>query len=253
MCEGDVTRPASLSRPLEDVETVVHLAAVVRDKDPDRNRAVHVDGTRNLIEAARRAGVKRIVAVSSDTVLRRQRGAYAQTKLEAEELLVAVADLEIVVLRPPMMLGPDSPHLASMLKAARVPVLPLPAGLARRRPVYVTDVAEAILAAVDLGTELLPDRPIDLVGADAIAFGALIQLVARRAGKPVPRLVTLPAPLLRRAAGLAARLLADPPLTVERLDGMAEEPTVDDSLARDLLGWAPMSLDEAIGRALVGV
>jgi hypothetical protein len=50
---------------------------------------------------------------------------------------------------------------------------------------------------------------------------------------------------------VAERLLKDPPLTVERLEGMAEEPEVDGRVARELLGWAPLALDEAIGRSLV--
>jgi len=251
MCEGDLTKSASLVGPLEDVQTVVHAAGVVRSKDPALNHAVHVDGTRHLIAAARAAGVERIVAVSSDTVLRARRGVYAETKKQAEDLLQAVDDLEIVVLRPPMMLGPGSPHLASMLKAAKMPVLPLPAGLSRRRPVGVWDVADAILRAVDLPAEDLPGRPIDLPGPEALPFGDLIRLVARRSGAAPPRVLTVPDALIRRAARVAERLMTDPPLTIERLDGMAEEPVVDGSLARDLLGWTPMSLDEAVGRSLV--
>ncbi len=103
MCEGDLTKPASIERPLRDVSTVLHLAGVVRNKDPDLNRQVHVDGTRNLIAAAKEAGVSRIVAISSDTVLRTRRGAYAETKREAEELLLAAPDpldFQLVQLQP---------------------------------------------------------------------------------------------------------------------------------------------------------
>jgi NADH dehydrogenase len=251
MCEGDLTRRSTLDAPLVDVKTVLHLAGVVRDKDPERNRAVHVDGTRNLIDAARAAGVARIVAVSSDTVLRTRRGVYAETKREAEDLLMAVKDIEVIVLRPPMMLGPGSPHLKSMLKAARLPILPLPGGLSNRRPVYVVDVAEAVIACMDLAREDLPAAPVDLPGPRSMAFGDLIRLVAERAGRPPPRVVTVPPGLLRKAARVAERLLKDPPLTVERLEGMAEEPEVDGRVARELLGWAPLALDEAIGRSLV--
>ncbi len=250
MCEGDVTEPGTLTGPLADVETVVHLAGVVRDKDAARNHAVHVDGTRHLIEAARAAGVRRLVAVSSDTVLRARRGVYAETKRRAEELLRAVDDLEVVILRPPMMLGPGSPHLASMLRAARLPVLPLPGGLAPRRPVHVGDVADAAVAAIDVPAEDLPDAPIDLPGAEAIEFGALVRLVARRSGSRPPKLVTVPSALLHRVARVLERL-PNPPLTVERLEGMTEEPTVDGRAALELLGWAPLTVDEAVGRSLV--
>ncbi len=251
MCEGDLTRRGSLDAPLEDVETVLHLAGVVRSKDAERNRAVHVDGTRNLLEAAKAAGVRRVVAVSSDTVLRSRRGVYAQSKKEAEDLLRAATGVEVVILRPPMMIGPHSPHLASMLKAARLPVLPLPGGLAMRRPVGVWDVADAVVRCIDLAPDDLPDEPIDLPGPEALPFGDLIALVARRAGRSPPRVLTVPDAAIRRLARVTERLGDDPPLTIERLDGMAEEPVVDGRLARDLLGWSPMLLDEAVGRSLV--
>lgn len=248
MCEGDLTKPTSIERPLRDVSTVLHLAGVVRNKDPDLNRQVHVDGTRNLIAAAKEAGVSRIVAISSDTVLRTRRGAYAETKREAEELLLA-ADLDVLILRPPMMLGPGSPHLASMLKAARLPILPLPAGLSRRRPVAVWDVADAVVQGIDL--KELPGCVVDLPGPQSIGFGELVQLVAKRAGRSPPRVVRVSDSFMRRLAEVAEKHLSDPPLTQERLEGMAEEPEVDGRLAADLLGWSPMSLDEAIGRSLV--
>lgn len=250
MTEGDVTRIESLKRPMENVETVVHLAGVVRNKDPALNESVHVTGTRNVLAAARAAGVTRIVAVSSDTVLRSRRGIYAETKRKAEALLRAAEGLEVVVLRPPMMLGPRSPHVDSLRKAARLPVLPMPGGTAPRRPVAVQDVAAAVVRAVDLDGERLPIEPIDLPGAEAVSFGALVGLVARATGRRAPVLVPIPQPALRRTARLAERLLKDPPLTVERLEGMAEEPAVDGRLARELLDWNPRSAADAVRAAL---
>ena len=240
--EGDLRAPRSLVAPLEGVRAIVHLAGVVRGSS-QQERAVHVHGTANLLAAARGAGVQRIVAVSSDTVLRARLSSYAQSKAEAEALLLAWADEpghELVVLRPPMILGDGSPHLASLRRLSRLPALPVPAGAALRAPVAVQDVAAALLAALELESDRLPEGPLDLAGAERLPIGALVRAVARAEGRRGPVLVSLPLSVAARAA----RLLG--PAAVERVEGLAEEVTVDDRAARDLLGWSPRTIEEAL-------
>jgi len=225
MVEGDLIRPETLARALADVQTVIHLAGVVRSKDSDVNRDIHVHGTRHLLEACSAAGVGRVVAISSDTVLRDDRDAYAQSKADAEVLLAAWGDGEVVVLRPPMMLGVGSPHLARLLTLSRLPLLPRGP---TRRPVGVDDVATAtVAAALDLVD--VPAEVIDLVGPNRVSLGELVAAVAKARGARVKRR-SLRVPALERR--------------------FAPEPAVDDRLARDLLGWAPRSLDEVLTAAL---
>lgn len=246
LTEGDLTRGSSLVAPLEGVLRVIHLAGVVRSRDPGLERAVHVDGTANLLAAARSAGVRRIVAISSDTVLRRRRSSYAQSKAAAEELLLSwAADPahELVILRPPMLLGPGSPHLAALRRLARLPVLPVPSGAAPRSPVSVQDVAAAVLAALTLEPGLLPERPLDLAGAEALPIGELVRAVARASGRRAPVLLPLPVTLAERAARLLGRA------TAGRVQGLREEVAVDDRAARELLGWSPQRIEEALTRA----
>jgi NADH dehydrogenase len=227
MVEGDLTRPETLGRALAGVHTVFHLAGVVRDSDADRNRDIHVHGTRHLLAACGEAGVRRVVAISSDTVLRPEKDAYAQSKADAEVLLASWEEGEVVVLRPPMMLGRGSPHLARLLRLSRLPVLPRgPA----RRPVGVDDVAAAVVrAGFDLAAP--PGRPIDLVGPDRVTLGELVAAVAEARGARLRRRTL-------RVPGFARRF--------------APEPEVDDSLARDLLDWSPRPLTEVLREAVVG-
>ena len=139
MAEGDLLRPKSLVAPLVDVQLVLHLAGQLRGPD----FSVHVEGTRNLLAACGPGA--RIVAISSDTVLRSRLSPYADSKVQMEALL-ASDPRATIVLRPPMILGPGSPHLASLERAARLPVVPLPPS-GRKGPVWVGDVADAVLAA----------------------------------------------------------------------------------------------------------
>lgn len=230
MVEGDLTRPESMQQGLEGAEVVLHLAGLVRSSDEAANRAVHVQGTANLLAACTAAGVRRVVAISSDTVLRHHRDAYARSKADAEALLAAWPG-EVVVLRPPMMLGEGSPHLAQLRRMSRLPAVPVPPGSGARRPVRVEDVADAVLTAWELASGRLPAAPIDLPGPRRYGFGELIAAVARADGRRAPRVVEPPPSLAR----LGARLLG----RTDRLAGLAEEPDVDDRVARDLLKWSP--------------
>jgi len=251
MTEGDLLKPESLRRPLEGVSTVLHLAGAPREKDPAKIRAAHVEATQNLLAAAAEAGVGRVVAISSDTVLRKRRSAYAQAKLDSEADLLAWGGdgRTVVVLRPPMMLGPGSPHLASLERAAKLPVVPIPANAGRRRPVWVGDVAGAVLAAMELPDVDVPDRPIDLPGAFAVPIPVLIKGVARTHGWSEPRIVSLPVGALRGLGRLAARLGRDD-LSDDRIDGLAEEVDPDPKMARHRLGWRPVTLDETLRRSI---
>lgn len=249
MIEGDLLRPRSLTNALEDVTTVLHLAGAPREKDPAAIRAAHVDATANLLAATT---ATRIVAISSDTVLRSKRSAYAEAKAEADRLLLEWGQGEgrsVVILRPPMMLGPGSPHLASLERAAKLPVVPVPAHAGRRRPVFVGDVAKAVLAAMDLAEADVPDRPIDLPGAFAVPIPVLIKGVARAHGWKEPRIVSVP-PGALKGVGRLARKLGKDDLTDERIDGLAEEVDPDPKMARHRLGWRPVTLDETLRQSI---
>ncbi len=237
MAEGDLLQPASLVAPLDGVQIVLHLAGSLRGPD----FSVHVEGTRNLLAAC--PAEARIVAISSDTVLREHRSAYANSKADMEALL-ARDPRETVVLRPPMILGPGSPHLASLERAARLPVVPIPPS-GRKGPVWVGDVADAVLAAAEL--EEPPDGAIDLPG-ELQALDALFKAVAKANGWRPPRTVSVSRRALTGAARLLGSLQSKPLLDLERLDGLAEEVRLDPALARELLGWDPKPLTEVLRR-----
>lgn len=243
MIEGDLLRPETLSGPLEGVRIILHLAGLVRSSDVVACAALHVGGTQALLDAA--SPGTRLVAMSSDTVSRSHRGAYAQSKADMEALLAGRA---AVVLRPPMMLGPGSPHLASLEKAARLPVVPVPDGVARRAPVHADDVAGAVLAAMELPDEAWDGRAFDLPGADDLPFGEVVQELARARGWRVPRVMEMPAPLssgaLRMIERLGRKERADK--LRQRVRGMQETVHADGAAARSELDWSPRPLRQVL-------
>jgi nucleoside-diphosphate-sugar epimerase len=124
---GDITVPATLDKALEGIELVFHLAGLIHPKRIPELFAINTDGTRNLLAAAERAGVKRFVYVSSNSVggtnLRRDKlmtedepprpyMAYGRSKLLAEQAVhetQAAGKMETVIVRPCWFYGPGQP------------------------------------------------------------------------------------------------------------------------------------------------
>jgi NADH dehydrogenase len=247
MVEGDLCDPKTLHRPLEGVRQIVHLGALVRTADPAANQAVNADGTLNLLAAATAAGVERVVSLSSDSVLRSRLSPYAESKAIAEAAVLAWGAQEgrtSVVLRPPLILGPQSHHLQTLLKLSRLPALPLPRRTASRCPVFVEDVSNALLAALSIADSAIPDRPIDLPGATHLDFGALICAVATSQGRRGPALRRLPNAALRGLGRLAGDRVT------EQLQGIEEEVHLDGRLATEILNWQPVSLEQMLRKSL---
>ena len=161
---GSLDDVAALTAALDGCDVVVHTVAIAGD-DLEAARAVNVGGTRAVVQAARAAGLDRLVHVSTTSVLAPEgelvdetapvvgddAAPYAVTKREAEEVVAAVSDLETVVLRPPMVLGwgPTSTWGQRIPDAVRAGEMPL--SVDERGSVawvHVDDLAAAVAIAV---------------------------------------------------------------------------------------------------------
>jgi dihydroflavonol-4-reductase len=207
---GDVTDPLSLERAAAGCEAVIHCAAVIsfRARQAAHTHRVNVEGTRNLLAAARGAGVKRFVFTSSVAALGRPNGepadetarydwpvglAYNESKRDAEELVRAADALETVCLNPALVLGPEEQHrhMLPLFRAVRwglVPVVP-DGGVTL---CDVRDVAAAHVAALERGT---PGARY-VLGGPQLTFVEFISAMAAAVGARAPRL-ELPAALVR--------------------------------------------------------
>ena len=178
---GDLLDAASLNCLVTGAEVVIHIAAAVdiSDRLDPQTVAVNIDGTRLLLDAARRAGVRRFIYISSVAAFEQapyyepldatrplctdRRRPYDYTKATAQALVLACRDMEVIVLAPTAVLGPYDyrPSLLGKaiiaLRRGRVPAL-FPGGVDF---VDVRDVAEAIVAALTRG---VPGRVYLLAG-----------------------------------------------------------------------------------------
>ncbi|HKK28013.1 MAG TPA: NAD-dependent epimerase/dehydratase family protein [Gemmatimonadota bacterium] len=223
---ADLTDRAAAEGLAEGCEVVVHLAGGPLD-DLAAARRVEIEGTRNLVREADRAGARRVVFVSAlgaETCA----GALLDVKREAEAA-VRSGRAEHVILRPSVVVGPDD-HVVSALARAlrRGPVL-VPAGRGREgvlQPAAVEDVAEALCQAVERAD--LADTVHRVAGPDALAPSEVVRAVAARLSL-VRRVIRLPRWSGRRLEGLAGRTGLTAPSAMRALDVRALPEEVEDA------------------------
>jgi NADH dehydrogenase len=146
---GNLSDPASLSRAIAGVESVVHLAALTHARREEAYTAINRDGTRNLVDACAAEGVRRLVHVSTRAISPHG-GAYSRSKHAAEEV-VRAGPVPWVILRLPEVYGMSGREGADRIVAAaragaRIPVVG--AGDDEVCPMFVDDAIDAVASAV---------------------------------------------------------------------------------------------------------
>lgn len=200
---GDLTDPATYAAALQGADAVIHLAAATGAAPEPVLRAVNVEGTRKLAEAARAAGVPRFLHVSTIAAgYADKRGyPYAVTKAEAETVVLQ-SGLSAVILRPTIVIGEGSPIGAKLAKIAGLPIVPLPqpARPVRTQPVDVIDVAEAV--ALVLETDRFRNEVLDLGGPEAFTFNTFMARLGETVKGRAPAVVPIPLGPLKLALAL---------------------------------------------------
>lgn len=238
---------------LPPADVLVHLAARVHVMKDDAGdplgayRALNVEGSLNVARAALRAGVKRLVFVSSIKALGEGEPGrpwreddppapvdpYGITKLEAERALAGFGreqGMEVVVLRPPLVYGPGVRANFEQLMRAVQRGVPLPLGAidARRSMVYVGNLADAIRF---VATRAEPtDGVFHVTDGDDLSVAQMIRALAQAFDKPA-RLLPVPASWLRAAGVLTGRSA--------QVDRLTSPLRMDSSRLRTGLGWRP--------------
>jgi len=241
---GDMTDATSLAAACAGVDLVVHLAA--RKSDEPDSRAVNVEGARNLTHAARTTGARAIIHISTASVKITNRGIYAATKKEAEEILNA-SGIPTTTLRPSLVYGMSHEGaFGALLEAAALPIVPVFGnGTWISYPIQVDDIAEIILRATERAEAR--GKTYDVGGPDAISLNDLLRLLARRVyGKERVRLIHIPASVGIAVARILRRFLTKPPITKSNVLGSTQDIPWDAVPLRRDFGYAPRSLSAGI-------
>lgn len=198
--DGSLSEPFKLAHLVADAECVIHIAGLTRTTNPDHFEIVNVTGTLNVVEAAKRAGAKRLLFVSSLAAREPELSAYGASKRRAETI-VAASGLDWTIVRPPGVYGPRDSDYLEMFRAAKKGVLPVPAG-GSSSMIHVRDLARLLLALREGGEGIThqvfePD--------DGRAHGWTHTDLARSIGNAVGtnvHIIPLPAFALHAAAAL---------------------------------------------------
>jgi NADH dehydrogenase len=249
LVEGDMTDPASLRRAVEGADMVVHLVAVRQGKKEQFERIMS-QGTRDLLAAAKDAGVGRFVLMSALGTSEESKDLvpYYGAKWEMERA-VEGAGIPYVVFRPSFVFAGDGGILPTFSKLAKLtPVTPIiGSGEQRIQPIWAGDVAAYFDRAIEL--EAATNRTFELGGPDVVSWNEFWVRLKRIKGIR-RRSVHVPVGLMKVNALVTERLPGDIPLTrdlLRMLEHVDNVVTNDDATQTFQLPLVP--LDDQLRRA----
>jgi uncharacterized protein YbjT (DUF2867 family) len=246
---GNVTSPETVRGAATGCDAIVHIVGIVSETSPHATfERVNVQGTRHVVEEAARAGVRRLVYISS---LGAERGEsdYHRSKLAAEEV-VRGSTVDWVILRVGNVYGPGDEVLSLLLRMVRaLPAIPvIDGGDQRFQPIWHEDAGEVVAQAVErpeLSREVL-----EVAGPDVTTMNEVLESFSRITGREPAK---LPLPKLLAELGLkaAGQVGIDTPINASQLTMLEEENIIEDPANNALttrIGIEPTRLEDGLVR-----
>jgi uncharacterized protein YbjT (DUF2867 family) len=250
LVQGATTRPETLAAALSDVDTVVHAAFLTADrKQSSENHywETNVHGAANLVEAAQKAGVQRIIEISGLGTKPDKPGSYMQGRYLAERRLID-SRLDWTIIRPSVLFGDNAPFIKGLTDLIRTsPVVPLiGGGKMRFQPIYVEDVVSVIVKI--LADPAQTNGKIYTIGGpDYWTFTQIIDALLHATKKRRLK-VYAPLPFVGMGAAALEIALPKPPLTRAAMALFSFDNITDlESVERDF-GFQPLSFRDYLER-----
>lgn len=202
---AELSDPYRLRQSMRGVDTVVHLAATIRDQPPHRLEELNGLASVRLLRAAESAGVERFAFFSALNASPVQRTRFFRTKALAEQAVLE-SPLETIVFAPSIVYDHSDPWVTLLRRFSFLPVMPVSgSGEALFEPIWAGDAARCALAALrgDGGATRY-----ELAGPEVLSYNAMSDLVSRLAGRP-RRLVHVPLPVVRAGLIVLRRIFGE--------------------------------------------
>lgn len=210
---ASVTEEGSVARAVAGAEAVVNLVGILFERKPGDFQRIQAEGAGRVARLAAAAGARRLVHLSAIGADAGSASLYARTKAEGEAA-VRAAFPAATILRPSVVFGPEDQFFNRFAAlAALLPVMPVVCGGTRFQPVYVGDVADAVMAAI--AREDAQGRTYELGGPRVMTMREVLEFVLEQTHRRRP-LLPMPEGLLRLQARLG-EMLPTPPLTRDQL------------------------------------
>jgi NADH dehydrogenase len=248
LVRGDVTDPPSLRAAVDGCTHVVHLVAIIKGSPADFER-VMTQGTKDLVAAAKAAGIERFVLMSAlgTSAATKDTVPYFASKWAMEQETLQ-SGLEYTIFRPSFVFGQDGGALPTFIKQVRYsPVVTvIGSGLQRLQPIWVENVAQYFSRGVD--DPHAANRTFEIGGPDIVTWNELYLTIAKVLGKR-RKLVHIPTNLARVGAQLTQRI-PGAPLTTDQIAMIeAGDNVASNTDAVDTFGFPLVALEEQIRRA----
>jgi uncharacterized protein YbjT (DUF2867 family) len=243
---GDLADPPSFRHALRGVNTVVHLAAAIRDEPHASIEELNAVATLRLVRAAERAGARRFVFFSAMGARHHSRTRFFRAKALAQQA-VEGSSLETTVFSPSIVYSPGDPWLTLLERFSYLPAIPVSgSGRALYQPIWAEDVADCIVAALMASGPR--KRSFELAGPETLSYDQIVRVAMRPTGRR-RRLAHVPLPLVRLSLR-ALRKLGGPQVfaTWEEAELMEEPMTSSRGTAdAEALGVRPLRMASVLG------
>jgi uncharacterized protein YbjT (DUF2867 family) len=241
---GDLAHPPSFRNALRGVDTVVHLAASIRDQPLASIEELNALATLRLVRAAERAGVERFLFFSALNARHHSRTRFFRAKALAEEA-VEGSRLETTVFRPSIIYTPGDPWLTLLDRLSRLPAVPVSgSGRAVFEPIWAEDVADAVMHALGNGAT----SSYELAGPELLSYDDIVRIALRSAHRR-RRLLHVPLPVVRGSLRVLRRVAGPKVFATWDEAELLEEAMVSERGTSDAesLGVRPLAMPAVLG------
>jgi len=249
LVRGDVMDKASLEKATRNVDCVVHLVGIIQETPRSSFQGVHVDGTRNVLDASRKAGVHRFFYQSALGTRPGAKSSYHKTKWAAEEL-VRTSGIPFTIMRPSLIYGKGDGFTTRLSEMIRLsPFLPvIGQGKSKVQPIFIDDVVSCMVKAVMDDSFL--NEMYEIGGPEQLTYEEVTINLAEAIGVRRP-VLHLPLFLMKAAARLLEALLPAPLLTTDQLVMIQEDNVCSMQDVRDVFGIEPFKFRERLAQYII--
>ena len=247
--KGDLKYIADVANNLKDFDVVIHLAANLWVTDNHTMYLDNVVATKNIIEACKKNGVKRIITLSSSSATPENLSEYGKTKLEADKLIMN-SKLEYTILKPTMIYGDGGRGFTRILShIKKYPIVPIVGhGKTLMQPVYVEDVVDVIVKCLENPKSI--GKVYGVAGPKAVTMNELFDAVSLAATGKKKFKFHIPVRLLYRIINLMHPFNKKKRMTKEGIKTFYTDSNLDISETVKDLGFNPINLEEGLKKAL---
>jgi len=212
---GDITMPETLDGALNDIDFVIHLVGIMEEKGTVTFERVHVEGTKNLIAEAKRAGVKHFFYQSALGANKESWSGYLRTKAEAEEI-VKTSNMPYTIFRPSLIIGPWDGFTKKLMELIKMsPVIPVPGdGKSKFQPVYINDWVKCLLKVIE-SPEMFRGV-FDIGGPQHLTYNEIVSTLADVMNMK-KSIVHVPMGFMKLGASIAEKTIPFLPVTYDQL------------------------------------